>query len=609
MRDDRVTLTGISAGGRAREAEMPNSTSSRSEGDTFLDRRSPMTFRRIPCWRLRLSCGAAAIASAAVVAVGARTIAPGAFAQGAPPCAGLAGRSIAPAPVGLPSGPARIASATVERLPGSPAAAEPTITYCKVLGEIAPFDPAAPPIRFEVNLPEQWNGKAVQYGGGGFNGVLITGLDPLRDARLDTPVPVVRGFATWGTDSGHDNAKLAEIQAFALNAEALENYAFASYKKVRDVAVEIVRVRYGTAPRRIYYYGGSEGGREGLTMAQGFPTDFDGIVSAVPAINFTGLMAAGTRNGIALMGDGWLSPAKVKTLHKAVLDACDGLDGLADGIVSRYAACRAAFDPKRLRCPVDRDGENCLSDPQIAAVETIHSAYAFPFPLANGVTSYPGYNYGGEDQPGGMVAWITGPKPSVYPPSSPEEQGRSWYYGSGFLRYFIAGDPNFDPRRFRPEDFRARIEHISAMMDSTDPDLSRFATRGGKLILKENMSDHAISPFNGIAYYKSVVDSLGQTSVDSFMRFYVTPGANHGGAGISSVDGSALPQGIDLLDAIDSWVDRGVAPGALLQVAQDPKPPFAITASRPLCRYPQWPRYVGGPPEDAGSFACVREND
>jgi hypothetical protein len=246
-----------------------------------------------------------------------------------------------------------------------------------LLGEILPLDPAAPPIRFEANLPEQWNGKAVQYGGGGLNGVLITGLDPLRDARLDTPGPVARGFSTWGTDSGHDNAKLPEIQAFALNSEALENYAYASYKKVRDVAVEIARVHYGTAPRRVYYYGGSEGGREGLTMAQRFPADFDGNVSAVPAINFTGLQAAGARNGIALMGNGWLSPAKVKTLHKAVLDGCDTLDGLADGIVSRYGACRTAFDPKKLRCPDGRDSENCLTDVQIAAVEA-------PSPLPTG---------------------------------------------------------------------------------------------------------------------------------------------------------------------------------------------------------------------------------
>jgi hypothetical protein len=146
-------------------------------------------------------------------------------------------------------------------------------------------------------------------------------------------------------------------------------------------------------------------------------------------------------------------------------------------------------------------------------------------------------------------------------------------------------------------------------MDSTDPDLSQYAARGGKLILKENMSDHAISPLNGIAYYKNVVEKLGEASVESFMRFYVTPGANHGGSGVSSVDGAPLPQGVDLLDAIDDWVDGGAAPGTLVQVAQDPKPPFAVTASRPLCRYPQWPRYVGGPPKDTASFSCISDSD
>jgi hypothetical protein len=531
-----------------------------------------------------------------------------ALAQGAASCPALAGRSIEPALIGLPSGPARIVSATVERLPASPAAAEPTVAYCRVLGEIAPLDPTAPPIRFEVNLPEQWNGKAVQYGGGGFNGVLITGLDPLRDARLDTPLPVARGYATWGTDSGHDNAKLPE--AFALNAEALENYAYASYKKVHDTAIAIARAYYGMTPRRIYYSGGSEGGREGITMAQRFPTDFDGIVSTVPAINFTALLVAGVRNSIALMGDGWLTPTKVKTLHKAVLNACDTADGLADGIVSRYATCRAAFDPKKLRCADGRDNDNCLTDAQIAAVETIHSPYTFSFRLANGVTSYPGFNYGGEDQAGSMSLWMMGTTAPKHPlPTSPAEQARIWYLGSSFVRYFIAADPNFDPRQFRPDDFRARIEHISALMDSTDPDLSRYAGRGGKLILKENMSDHAISPFNGINYYQSVVEKLGQAGVDSFMRFFVTPGANHGGAGVSKVDGIALPQGVDLLDAIDGWVDRGIAPGPLVQVAQESKPPFAVTASRPLCRYPQWPRYMGGPPKDAPSFSCVSDRD
>src|SRR6266849_11159910 len=214
-----------------------------------------------------------------------------AVAQTGVPCAALAGRSIEPKLIGLASGAAGVTSAAIERMPASPVTPEPSVAYCRVLGEIAPRDPAAPPIRFEINLPESWNRKAVQYGGGGFNGVLITGLDPLRDARLDTPVPVARGYATWGTDSGHDNAKLPEIQAFALNDEALENFAFAAYKKVRDTAVEIARLRYGEAPRRVYFYGGSEGGREGMTMAQRFPADFDGIVSQVPVINWVGLQA------------------------------------------------------------------------------------------------------------------------------------------------------------------------------------------------------------------------------------------------------------------------------------------------------------------------------
>jgi len=328
----------------------------------------------------------------------------------------------------------------------------------------------------------------------------------------------------------------------------------------------------------------------------------------VPVINWVGLQAAGARNGIALMGPGWVSPAKVKTLHKAVMEACDARDGLTDGIVSRYASCATVFDPHKLRCADGRDSETCLTDAQIAAIETIRKPYVFPFALANGVTSYPGYNYGGEDQPDGMVAWSSGPKPPVYPLPPPAEQSRAWYFGAGAVRYFLAGDPNLDPRQFRPEAFKARIARISTLMDSTDPDLSRFAARGGKLILKENMSDFAQSPFAGVEYYKSVVAKLGQGAVDEFVHFYVTAGANHGGTGVSSVDGAPLPRGVDLLADIDDWVDRGVAPHALVQVAQEAKPPFVVTASRPMCRYPAWPRYKGeGSPKEAASFACVTD--
>ena len=117
-------------------------------------------------------------------------------------CADLVNLKILASEIGLPSGGATMTSAQVTTVPADPLNPGATRDYCKVLGAVGPTDPNAPPVNFEVNLPAEWNGKAVQYGGGGSNGVLITGLAPLRDARRDTPVPVARGFATWGTDSG-----------------------------------------------------------------------------------------------------------------------------------------------------------------------------------------------------------------------------------------------------------------------------------------------------------------------------------------------------------------------------------------------------------------------
>ena len=144
-----------------------------------------------------------------------------------------------------------------------------------------------PRIHFQLNLPANWNGKALQYGGGGFNGVLITGLAPLRDAPHGAPTPLAQGYATFGTDSGHQaNAyPPTEVAAWALNEEARTNFAYASYKKVKDVAHALAAEFYANKPAKSYFFGGSEGGREGLTMAQRFPADYDGIVSVVPVIN------------------------------------------------------------------------------------------------------------------------------------------------------------------------------------------------------------------------------------------------------------------------------------------------------------------------------------
>jgi hypothetical protein len=161
-----------------------------------------------------------------------------------------------------------------------------------VLGHIEPGDPEAPPIRFQVNLPLRWNGRSVQYGGGGFNGVLITGVGLPPAAPFDAPSPLARGFVTYGTDSGHESKPGEAPQLFAANDEAFVNFAHASDKKVRDAAVAVIERAYGIKPEKLYFAGSSEGGREGVTMAQRYPDDFDGIFARVPVINWTSLQHA-----------------------------------------------------------------------------------------------------------------------------------------------------------------------------------------------------------------------------------------------------------------------------------------------------------------------------
>jgi hypothetical protein len=524
-------------------------------------------------------------------------------------CAALVA-PIAAAAIGLPTGGASIDSATlVAASPLSVAPRGPTpgsrITpatpqHCRVLGRIAPLDPAAPPILFQVNLPTQWNGRSVQYGGGGFNGVLITGLGLQPTGLFGDPAPLALGYTTYGTDSGHQNKPGVPPQAFAANDEALVNFAHASYKKVRDVAVQLMQRGYGRGPQKLYFVGSSEGGREGLTMAQRYPQDFDGIVSRVPVINWTGLQLAGTRNGIATMGDAWIRPAQVKLVHDAVLAACDAHDGVADGLVSDPVACRQRFDVTRLRCAAGVTGDSCLSDVQVAAVQALHSPYKLPFALANGVTEYPGWGVSGEGTPafgptGGWLAWWLGSSA----PTLPQQPTNSiaWVYGSGAVQHFYARNPAFDVRLFMPQDFADRVRQVSALMDSTNPDLAAFHARGGKLLMLENMADYAQSPYAGIRYYESVVARLGQPTVDQFMRLYTAPGVDHVGSG--------APANVDLLGAVSAWVERGQAPTGLELAEQELSPPFRATNTRPLCAWPLHSHYKGsGPVTLAASFEC-----
>ena len=492
--------------------------------------------------------------------------------------------------------------AVAERAPTPAARITPANpAFCKVLGHIEPIDPNAPPIRFEVNLPVEWNGRSLQYGGGGFNGVLITGLGLPPAYPYDKASPLARGFVTYGTDSGHESKPGEPPQTFALNAEAFENFAHRSYKKVRDAALALMVRAYGKAPEKMYFMGSSEGGREALTMAQRYPDDFDGIFARVPVINWVGLQHAGLRSGLVTMGEGWIRPAQVKLVAGAVLKACDKADGADDALVEDAVTCKAKFRAEALRCAEGQSGDACLTEAQVKAIDTLHASYKFAFPLANGLDDYPGWGVSGEDSPsfgptGGWISWWLGTTAPAQPPV--QSNGIAWIYGAGGIQYVMAQDPKLDVTKYRPEDHKARLLEVSQLMDSTNPDLSRYRARGGRLIILEHMADYAQSPYAGIRYFENVQRTLGTTETAEFARLYTAPGVDHVGSG--------APANVDMLSVLVDWVEKGQAPGDLEVAEQKVEAPsFAAIRALPLCQWPAWPHYKSGPVNAASSFACA----
>jgi pimeloyl-ACP methyl ester carboxylesterase len=382
---------------------------------------------------------------------------------------------------------------------------------------------------------------------------------------------------------------------------------------VRDVAVLVAQRYYGSAPQRVYYFGGSEGGREGLMMAQRFPADYDGIVSIVPVINWTGLFHAFIRSSTPQFGD-WLDASKAPLIARHVAQACDRLDGLEDGVINNYLACQAKVKLFTLRCSSGTDeGPACLSDAELELLRQLHTPYTFKFPLANGLTSYPAWLWGHEDSLDGpsaqsLVRWVTGTAAPTVPPN-PATAGTHWFYGSNWIRYAIARRANADLQSYKPEEHAPRVQFTSSLMDATNPDLSAFFARGGKIIVRENAADRAQSALMGIQYHQAVVARLGAEAVEQSMRLYISPASTHTGNARSvtapGTEPTAVPTMADLLDPLDRWVSQSVRPAdAIVQSVKAAAAPYATLATRLMCRYPEYPHYMGGDPRQASSYEC-----
>lgn len=547
----------------------------------------------------------------ALVACGGVSLEPAASAPVA--CEKLQGMAIPAASIGLPTTGATVTSARLMEASGSGATAVPA--YCEVGGRILPVDATAPSILFQVGLPVNWNQKAMMFGGGGFNGSVPSVKNNVPAGPADQPTPLGRGYATFASDSGHQSGPLTTRDGlFAMNDESLRNYGGDALKKTRDTAVAIIKAHYGTVPATSYFAGGSNGGRETLTAIQRWPADWDGAIAWYPAWNDVAALLAGQVMGRALAQPGaYPNPAKRLALYDAAMEACDALDGVADGIISQQNACNARFDPSTatlrgtpLRCAGGADsGDSCLSDAQIVALKKINSPFNFKTPMLNGDTDHPGFNVWGADT--GITTWNKPTQAYVSlvnfntsQPAFPMPVTAPFMaiLGDQWVRYFVARDPNLNSLGFDPENlgpWAARVQEVSRLLDART-DISAFQARGGKLLIAHGLADTVVSSRPTQEYYRRLQAQFGASNVAGFVRYYEVPGYGHAS---SQVFNAAW----DSLTALDAWRIDGKVPVA--QVVAD------ITGvpgrTRPLCEYPTWPRYRGsGDVDVAASFECVR---
>jgi len=506
-------------------------------------------------------------------------------------CAGLRGMSIPAAAIGEPTSGADVYFA--QYVDGDAAAGG---AYCQLNGGIDPVDPEAPDINFQVNLPLQWNSKAIQFGGGGYNGTLRTATDQVSFGAADAKTPLQRGYATYGSDSGHQTPSPIDGR-FLMNDEALANFGGAQLKKTHDVAMALIKAFYGSEPARNYIQGNSQGGHEGLIAIQRWPGDYDGALVTHPANPFSALQMSGNMAGKALyQKSAWVGPEGVELLNGAVAKACDKLDGVEDGLIGNTAACAKTFDVASLRCASGAAGDGCFSDAQITALDVINSRWVSPVKLQGGADGFERWPiYEGGDLYG---LWGVGKRPEASVPPTPVADFGLAVLADPLIRFAIARDPKFNSFEFDPAKWTDRLVAVSNLIDANEPDLSPFVARGGKMLLMHGTIDFAITPYNTVEYYNRVVAAMGADKAREFMRFYMVPGFGHGSG--------KFQMRWDPLTVLENWVEKDEAPGAL--VATDAAKETA-GRTRPMCEYPAYPHFKAGAndPNSAASFEC-REN-
>jgi len=488
---------------------------------------------------------------------------------------------------------------------GTPSPAEAAVyrklpAFCRVQGVIRPTSDSE--IGFEVWMPiSGWNQRYLAVGNGGFSGAIN------YTARADTNAPglaevLVGCYATSSTNTGHRSATTDADWSLG-HPEKVIDYGYRAVHATAINAKAIIDSYYGSDPKKSYFSSCSNGGRQALMEAQRYPGDYDGIVAGDASWFATHGAAGFTWIAQALMRkpDSYIPARKVPAIEAAVIDKCDALDGVKDGVIDDPRKCH--FDPAGLLCK-GPESDGCLTRPQVDALQKI---YAGPR-NSKGEEISPGILPGGETGPRGWALWITGPEPG---------KSEGYLLGpAGFLAKTVYQDPSWDFRTFNfDRDMALLDDKLGPIRNAADANLKNFKERGGKLILYHGWSDPANAPLGTINYYQNVIGKMGQTSADEFLRVYMVPGMQHCGGGpgpdvLGAFPGTGADPQRGIQAALERWVENGTGPAEIIATKYKTagKPEDGVARTRPICPYPLVARFKGsGSTDDAGNFSCVSE--
>lgn len=434
--------------------------------------------------------------------------------------------------------------------------------FCRVLATIGEA------IKFELWLPDRWNGKYTQAGNGGLAGAINY---PTMGGAL------AEGYATASTDLGHESRNFFDSAWMVGHKPRVIDFASRAHHLVSGSAREIIAAYYGRRPSHAYFVGCSSGGWQALTEVQKFPDDFDGVVAGAPSTDFVKLELRSTIEAQMSLRhpEGNLTPAQTKLVAAAALRQCDAEDGIADGLMSDPMHCD--FEPKQLLCKRGDQPPACLTQAQVDRVEALYG----PMNSSGGLDLYPGPTFAAALAPSNPAAADS----AAFSPTL-----RNTLEAFGYVKQPTVAD--FDADR----EFPSLAALLGPTMSAMNPDISKFKARGGKLLVWQGWADPAISPFNTIRYYDQVKANSG-ANMDDFFRIFFVPGMGHCGGG------STGPNKFDMLTALDTWVEKDIAPDRIqaIQVVNG-----KIARTRPLCVFPKIARYKGaGNVNDARSFACA----